>query len=274
MPVFHHHIGRAKYVASAEVTPHGEGGAVSTEAPTPVTVVGAEQVISVEEATSIERQVSEAVTPIHEGGTLSIQGAGAFSLVGSEQSVSLVEEATAEDLVTAAEAISVIHEGGVLSVVTPGSVSLIGAEESVSLSTVTDFSVEKVRQVAESVSVVNEGGVLSVVSPEVTLVGSEQSVSLTESTSYGIGTEPTASLEGTFIGDTTINWDACGSSDPTGQQLEYRFDWTNNGTFDTGWSTDCAQSHVYGGSGPKTCRVQVRDPDGNTDTAFDTVNVP
>jgi hypothetical protein len=82
----------------------------------------------------------------------------------------------------------------------------------------------------------------------------------------GTNSAPNADMTGSGF-QTFISWDATGSSDPDGDSLEFRFDWTNNGSYDTNWSTAGYKSHDYGTYNTEyTCKVQVRDGNGGTDT--------
>lgn len=271
-----HHLIRRKdfeFAASDSVVVFAEGAVVEEVPPTEIQIIGGEQSVSITENTEYTtfRTASDSIIVFAEGAVVDSQGPTQTTIIGGEQSVSLTESTEYTIFRTASDSITVFTEGAVVGTQGPGSVTIIGGEQAVNLTETSSY--EFFRTASDSISVFTEGAVVNTQSASTTIIGGEQSVSLTESTNYGVGTDPIASLDGTFIGSTSINWDACGSSDPTGQQLEYRFDWNNTGTYDTGWSTDCAQTHVYDGPGPKTCKVQVRDPDGNTDTATDTVNI-
>jgi hypothetical protein len=86
------------------------------------------------------------------------------------------------------------------------------------------------------------------------------------------GTPPEASFTATPIaGDitTTFQVDASASSDledpPTA--LAVRWDWENNGIWDTTWTTSKTASHQYPTLGGRWIRLQVRDTEGMTDMA-------
>lgn len=52
--------------------------------------------------------------------------------------------------------------------------------------------------------------------------------------------------------------------DPIGS-MELRWDWEDDGSWDTSWSTTRAQEHIYDEAGVYTVRLQVRDSEGLTD---------
>jgi formylglycine-generating enzyme required for sulfatase activity len=91
-------------------------------------------------------------------------------------------------------------------------------------------------------------------------------------------TAPTASFtltpsSGTTA--TTFQVDASGCTDaqtPTAQ-LEARWDWTNDGTYDTSWSTTKTASHQYSFIDNYTIKLQVRDPEGLTGETTHSVTV-
>jgi PKD repeat protein len=74
---------------------------------------------------------------------------------------------------------------------------------------------------------------------------------------------------------TTFNFDASGSidSEDAATALEVRWDWENNGFYDTGWSTTKVATHTFTTPGLYTIRLQVRDTGGLTDTATRQVSV-
>ncbi|MBN1597643.1 MAG: hypothetical protein JW894_05075 [Bacteroidales bacterium] len=78
-------------------------------------------------------------------------------------------------------------------------------------------------------------------------------------------------------GTTTTNFrfDASASSD--GQDpvslLQVRWDWENNGIWDTGWLTNKVEYHQYATNGTYTVRMEVRDTEGLTDETTRTVQV-
>ncbi len=70
-----------------------------------------------------------------------------------------------------------------------------------------------------------------------------------------------------------ISFSAAGSTDPEGTALQYQFDWENDGTYDTAYSTTATASHAYTTSGTKTVKVQVKDGGGLTATKTVTVTI-
>ncbi len=88
----------------------------------------------------------------------------------------------------------------------------------------------------------------------------------------GGNTPPTASLAvNPLIGvaGTTFQLDASASADAEtpAANLQVRWDWENDGTFNTLWSTVKTQQHTYTDAGFHTVRVEVRDAAGLTDAA-------
>jgi len=94
-----------------------------------------------------------------------------------------------------------------------------------------------------------------------------RNVTVEEETS---NTPPTASFtvnpeEGTT--ETEFYFDASGCSDneDSTDDLEVRWDWENDGNWDTGWSTDKTETHQYNSEGNFTIKLEVRDKEGLTD---------
>jgi hypothetical protein len=84
-------------------------------------------------------------------------------------------------------------------------------------------------------------------------------------------TPPTAAFSvSPSSGDTAtvFSFDGSGSSDAEDapSALEVRWDWTDDGVYDTGWSTTKAVTHTYAITGVHTIRMSVRDTGGLTDT--------
>ncbi len=68
--------------------------------------------------------------------------------------------------------------------------------------------------------------------------------------------------------DIPIEFDGSGctdAEDPAGS-LEVRWDWEDDGLYDTAWSTDKTASHLYPVAGTFVARLQVRDSQGDTDS--------
>lgn len=64
-----------------------------------------------------------------------------------------------------------------------------------------------------------------------------------------------------------VDGSACDDPNHPSDALEVRWDWENDSTWDTSWSTGKTASHRYNSPGFYTIAMQVRDPDGNTDMA-------
>jgi hypothetical protein len=68
-------------------------------------------------------------------------------------------------------------------------------------------------------------------------------------------------------GNTTVTFDgSSSSSDVPNATLEYRWDWTDDGTWDTNWSTTPTGAHPYGSSGFYIAALQVQDVRGSNKT--------
>lgn len=75
--------------------------------------------------------------------------------------------------------------------------------------------------------------------------------------------------------DTEFRADATGTYDDEtpASSLEVRWDWEDDGTWDTPFSTDKAATHRYDTTGTKTIVLEVRDAEGATDRETRTVTV-
>lgn len=86
-------------------------------------------------------------------------------------------------------------------------------------------------------------------------------------------TPPIADADGPYTGyvNNTIMFDGRASRDPGGTIAGYRWDFTNDGTWDTTWLTEGTIAHAYQIAGNYTVQLQVKD---NEDaTATDTAQV-
>ena len=73
-----------------------------------------------------------------------------------------------------------------------------------------------------------------------------------------------------------FQFDASGCTDPNGPDaaLQVRWDWENDGAYDTSWTTTKMATHVYGGVvGTHTVRLQVKDSEGLIAVAVRTVTI-
>ncbi len=85
---------------------------------------------------------------------------------------------------------------------------------------------------------------------------------------------PTANAGGPYIGyvNQTIIFNAADSSDDV-DVVGYRWDWTNDGIWDTAWLNLSKTAHVYTTVGNHTLNLQVQDDEGFTDNVTTTVIV-
>jgi endonuclease YncB( thermonuclease family) len=67
-----------------------------------------------------------------------------------------------------------------------------------------------------------------------------------------------------------VDFGAGGSSDPDGDALDYAWDFTDNGSWD---SVAVSPTHTYATAGSHVARLRVRDPDGHADTDSVTIEV-
>ncbi|MFA5101749.1 MAG: DUF2341 domain-containing protein, partial [Candidatus Thermoplasmatota archaeon] len=86
---------------------------------------------------------------------------------------------------------------------------------------------------------------------------------------------PTADAGGPYYANVgnSITFDGSGSSDPDGTIVGYRWDWTNDGTYDTDWLTSATTTHSYYEAGTYTVKLEVKDDDGETDTDTATATI-
>jgi hypothetical protein len=84
---------------------------------------------------------------------------------------------------------------------------------------------------------------------------------------------PVAEAGGPYLGyiNETITFNGSRSAETGGTIVGYRWDWTNDGTYDTNWSAGATAAHAYTNVGIYTVKLQVKD---NSDvTATDTATV-
>ena len=95
-------------------------------------------------------------------------------------------------------------------------------------------------------------------------------VTFGETPNASLSASPTAGTSATII-----YFDATSSSDrqDSRSELEYRWDFDGNGTFEIGWGSTTTTNHQYEVPGTYEATVQVRDTDGNTDEAFLQINI-
>jgi len=91
-------------------------------------------------------------------------------------------------------------------------------------------------------------------------------------------TQPAASFDvssQTGVVGEHFTFDASSSLNTVGQAdlLEFRWDWTGDGTVDTDWTTDPVATHTYGDPGDYTVILNVRDPASLESNASTTVSV-
>ncbi len=84
------------------------------------------------------------------------------------------------------------------------------------------------------------------------------------------GTNPVADAGGPYYGDVDIpvSFDASNSYDIDGTIVGYRWDWTNDGTWDeptSGYSDDPTASHIYQNEFTGQVKLEVKDNSGNAD---------
>jgi hypothetical protein len=79
------------------------------------------------------------------------------------------------------------------------------------------------------------------------------------------------------VGDTVtvfqVDASACADLKDPDSELEYRWDWNNDGIWETGWISNEISTHVYSLPGDYTIVLQVRDSDGMVNSTTHTVHV-
>ncbi|MEA2109093.1 MAG: C25 family cysteine peptidase [Pseudomonadota bacterium] len=86
---------------------------------------------------------------------------------------------------------------------------------------------------------------------------------------------PVADANGPYTADegTAVSFDASASSDPEGASLKYRWDFDNNGTWDTAWSANPMASYTWCDDFSGLAKLEVRDPLGLTDETTTPVTI-
>jgi hypothetical protein len=86
---------------------------------------------------------------------------------------------------------------------------------------------------------------------------------------------PVADANGPYTADegSPIIFDASGSYDPEGDPLEYRWDFNNDGIWETDWLAVPTFTYTYGDDFNGEVKVEVRDQIGKTDDDTTTVNI-
>ena len=86
---------------------------------------------------------------------------------------------------------------------------------------------------------------------------------------------PTADADGPYSGQTNIEieFDGSGSSDSDGSIVGYRWDWTNDGSYDTGWLSKPKKTHSYSSAGAYNVKLQVKDNNGAVDSDITQVTI-
>ena len=86
---------------------------------------------------------------------------------------------------------------------------------------------------------------------------------------------PTAVLKAPKKGyiNQKITFDASGSNDSDGYVQYYRWDFTNNGKWDTNWIEEAVITYIYTNSGNYSVRLQIKDNGGSTDTATTIITI-
>ncbi|MFA5102559.1 MAG: PKD domain-containing protein [Candidatus Thermoplasmatota archaeon] len=85
---------------------------------------------------------------------------------------------------------------------------------------------------------------------------------------------PVADADGPYIAyvNKPVTVTGAGSTDDTAV-TGYRWDWSDDGTYDTNWTTSAMATHIYTQEGGYTVRLEVRDQQNLTASAITTVNV-
>lgn len=88
-----------------------------------------------------------------------------------------------------------------------------------------------------------------------------------------VNTPPVAAFTVVRLGGLEVQADATASHDAESAELEVRWDFDDDGTWESGWSTDRVAGHTYPADDRYTVRLEVRDPQGLSDSATRSVTV-
>jgi hypothetical protein len=86
---------------------------------------------------------------------------------------------------------------------------------------------------------------------------------------------PTADAGGPYVATEgeVITFDGSGSSDPEGSELEFQWDFNNDGTYETTWSSSATATHSYPTAGNYKVTLMVRDDIGAADVDTTSVEI-
>lgn len=99
------------------------------------------------------------------------------------------------------------------------------------------------------------------------------SISLSDANTIPAASFTISPTSGTIL--TTFNFDASGSSDneDATSALQVRWDWENDGSYDTNYSTTKTATHQYTSTGTYTVKLEVKDSEGLIHSTTKTVSV-
>ncbi len=91
--------------------------------------------------------------------------------------------------------------------------------------------------------------------------------------SMSLGSDPMGPADYVGVADELINFDAVAGFDFDGIIVGYRWDWTNDGVWDTDWVVDPVVNHSYSDSGSFVVKVQAVDDGGGISVALAVVEI-